>query len=939
MRAIAPPQPGLDDPHGERLVLRDGTLASVRPATAADRDALRQFFKGLSIESRRKRFFASGDAPEAIVEQLCDASNPSRTTTLLARRQVDGTSQIIAAATYASVTDDVAEIAFAVDDRFQGKGISTLMLEQLAALAMARGFTRFHATTLADNDSMREVFRDSGFEIRSKSNGGAVDVQLALAPPLEGVLAAERRRHQAVVASLKPMMAPRAIAVIGASRNPQKIGGRILGAITAAGFRGPVYVTHPAADEIQGVRTYRSLADVGQPIDMAILAVPPRGILAAVDACAAAGVRSLVVITAGFAEVGPEGAKLQRALAERVREHGMRMVGPNCMGLLSVDPAIRLNASFSPIFPAPGHVALSSQSGALGIAILGLAARREVGLSAFVSVGNKADVSSNDLLEYWEDDPATRVILLYLESFGNPRRFARVAHRIGRTKPIVAIKSGRTKAGVRAAGSHTAALAASESAVDALFRQSGVIRAQTIDEIFDIAACLDAQPLPGGARVAIVTNAGGPGILAVDACEGAGLEVAALPASTRAALASFLPSTASVTNPVDLIASAGREGYRRAVAAVMTARGVDAVVIIFAPVKAEESPEILAGIREGIALARAEGAVDKPVMACIMGDALGHGPLRVGSEVVPAYEFPENAIRALGKIAAYAQWRNRPAGLYWGFDDIHADAARHLCESALTGARGVSDAGQTLPSSSAGSTAETAAGSDTHLTPGGLWLNAQDTCALLHAYGIPAAASALARTSDEAAALASVVGFPVAAKIASAQVQHKTDIGGVRLNLSNAQDVRRAFSDIVASAKRSAPDAVIDGVVIQPMVAGGVETIVGIAHDPIFGPLVGFGVGGVDVELLGDVRFRIAPLTDHDADELLHEIRGYPLLQGYRGRPPADVDALRDILLRVSQLAEDLPEVVELDLNPVIALSPGKGCRVVDARIRLARAR
>jgi acetate---CoA ligase (ADP-forming) len=582
------------------------------------------------------------------------------------------------------------------------------------------------------------------------------------------------------------------------------------------------------------------------------------------------------------------------------------------MGLLNTRDDIRLNASFSPVFPPTGHIGFSSQSGALGLTILELAAKRHAGLSTFVSVGNKADVSSNDLLEYWEGDPSTNVILLYVESFGNPRRFARLARRIGRRKPIVAVKAGRTRAGVRAAGSHTAAFAASDVAVDALFRQSGVIRAETIDDMFDIATCLDSQPLPFGRRVAIVTNAGGPGILAVDACEAAGLTVTEFSAETRARLAAFLPSVASVGNPVDMVASATGDDYRRAIEIALTADESDALIVIFTPVDAAKSAEIQAAIREGVAAGRRSGATRKPILACVMADTGDVVPLDINGEHVPTYAFPENAARALGKIAAYATWRAQPAGLFWGFDNVHADVAREVCRKALN-----SDAS----------------------TPSDRWLSSEEVSAVLNAFGLPLAVGAVAHTADEAAALASVLGFPVAAKLTSRQVQHKSEIGGVRLNLANEHAVRKAFSDIVARARQFVPAGTIDGILIQPMIAGGIETIIGVADDPLFGPLIAFGLGGIHVEVLGDVRFRVAPLTDRDADELLHEIRGFPLLQGFRGHAAADVDALRDILLRVSTLAKEVPEILELDLNPVIALPPGNGCRIVDARIRVGTRR
>ncbi len=907
MHQLAPSPPSLDDPAAQRLVMRDGTVATVRRSTPGDREAMRRFFHELSPESRRRRFFTAGEPADTLVDRLCDSADEQRSVTLVALRQVGDDTRLIAVGSYIAGAPGVAEAAFAVDDRVQGKGLATELLERLAAIAASHGFRRFEATTLTDNNAMLDVFRDSGFEVRSKSAAGCVEVALTLRPSVDGVVSAETRRRRATAASLRPMLEPRAVAIVGASRDPASLGRRILDALVAAGFSGPVYPVNAAAGEVAGLRAYRSVRDVPAGVDLAVVSVPRDRVLAAVDDCAAAGVKSLVVITAGFAEAGDEGRALQQELVERVRAYGMRMVGPNCMGLLNTNGAIRLNASFSPIVPPPGHVGLSSQSGALGLAILALASHRGVGISTFVSVGNKADVSSNDLLEYWEEDAATRVILLYLESFGNPRRFARLARRIGRTKPIVAVKSGRTRGGSRAAGSHTAALAANDVAVDALFHQSGVIRADTIDEMFDIAACLDAQPLPAGRRVAIVTNAGGPGILAVDACESSGLTVAPFSADTRARLGAFLPQAASIGNPVDMIASAGPDEYRQAVEVALAATNTDALIVIFMPVDETHAAATVAAIRDGIINARRGGATQKPILACVMADPGRPQPLDAAGERIPTYTFPENAARALAKIATYAEWRTQPLGLLWGFDDIHVDEARAICRGAVE-----------------------ARGED--------WLTDEEMRRVLNAFGLPSVASAVAHTADDAAALGAVLGFPVVAKVLSHRVQHKTEIGGVRLNLQNESAVRLAFNDILARAKTAGVLDSVEGVTIQPMLAGGVETLIGVTADRLFGPLIGFGLGGIFVELLGDVRFRIAPLTDRDADELMREIRGFRLLQGYRGQPAADLEALRDVLLRVSRLADEVPEIVELDLNPVIALPDGHGCRIVDARIRVGRA-
>jgi acetyl coenzyme A synthetase (ADP forming)-like protein len=903
VRAISLPLPAADDT-AARAVLRDGSVVQLRIAAPSDRPALTRFFHELSPENRRLRFFSVTEPSDELLTRFCDSSDLSRNATLLALRLDGGDLRPIAVGSYFRTGDATAEAAFAVDDRFHGKGLGTMLLERLATIAGAHGFKRFEAMTLSDNAAMLEVFHESGFEIRSKSDRGCVNVQLSIDPTGASVNAAERRDALATAASLRPLLEPQSVAVVGVSRTPGSIGRRVLRALVAAGFTGPVYPINPNTEELDGLRCYPSLAAAPHGVDLAVIAVPRALVLDVVDQCAAAGVKSLVVITAGFAETGAEGRALQQALLDKVRGHGLRMVGPNCMGLLNANPRFRLNASFSPIVPPSGRVALSSQSGALGMAILELASERGVGLSTFVSVGNKADVSGNDLLQYWEADPTTAVILLYLESFGNTRRFARLARRISRKKPIVAVKAGRTGAGSRAAGSHTAALAASDTAVDALFRQSGVIRADTIDEMFDIAACLDAQPLPSGRRVAIVTNAGGPGILAVDACEAAGLRVSPFTDATRERLTAFLPAEASVGNPVDMVASAGPEEYRRAIEVALTAGDTDALIFIYTPVDPTCCGDTLDAIRNGIAAGRAAGAAGKPILACMMAGTGRPQPLIIGGERVPAYAFPENAARALAKVATYAEWRAETPGLFWSFEDIRVDDARAVCRAA---------------------TADGAA----------RWLTDDETRTVLGAFGLPMAAGTLARSPDEAAALARVLGFPVVAKLSARGVPHKTDVGVVALNLEKPSSVRRAFAEIMVRARTLAPPEQIDGVLIQSMITGGVETMIGVADDPLFGPLVAFGLGGIHVEVLGDVQFRVAPLTDRDVDELLHGIRGLPLLQGYRGHPPADLDALRELLLRVSRLAVEVPEISELDLNPVMALSPGKGCRIVDARVRV----
>ena len=604
-----------------RLVLRDGSTAGVRPATGSDRDALRRFFGELSPASRRLRFLAAANVSEELLARFCDNSNPHKSLTLIVcRRAADGT-HIIGVGSYFADSEASAEVAFAVGDEFHGRGIATALLERLALYGRDQNFEYFSASVLPENYEMLDVFRDSGFDVHSTTESGTVEVRLSLQPSTASVAAADERERLATIASLLAILKPRSVAVVGASRRDSNLGRRVLESLLASGFNGPVYAVNPSVTELHGQRCYASPRDLPPGVDLAVIAVPREAVLAAVDDCAVVGVKGIVVISAGFAEADARGRELQAELVERVRGYGMRMVGPNCMGVLNTDPSIGLNASFAERLPPPGRIALASQSGGLGLAVLNLAATRQIGLSTFVSLGNKADISGNDILQYAEHDPSTSVVLLYLESFGNPRRFGQLAKRVSRVKPIVVVKSGRTAAGLRAATSHTAGLAASELAVDGLFQQAGVIRADTIDEMFDVAACLDSQPLPPGRRVAIVTNAGGPGILAADACVAGGLDVP--------------PTAAGIANPIDLIASAAGSAYQSTIAALLAADNVDAVLVIYTTIESARTPEMLAAITRGVVEGRKarlhtqadrrlhDGIAEHGPAACGHGDRAG----------------------------------------------------------------------------------------------------------------------------------------------------------------------------------------------------------------------------------------------------------------------------------------------------------------------------
>jgi acyl-CoA synthetase (NDP forming) len=603
------------------------------------------------------------------------------------------------------------------------------------------------------------------------------------------------------------------------------------------------------------------------------------------------------VISAGFSEVGEEGAAQERELVRIVRQAGMRMVGPNCMGLLNTAAEVELNGTFAPVFPPRGNIAMSSQSGALGISILDYARSGGIGISQFVSVGNKADVSGNDLLLGWENDPQTDVILLYLESFGNPKKFSRIARRIARTKPIVAVKSGRTAAGSRAASSHTGALASSDVAVDALFRQAGVIRVETIEELFGVGSLLADQPVPGGRRVAIVTNAGGPGILAADALEANGLEIPALSDGLQERLRTKLPAEAATANPVDLIASGGPEQYEFTVSMLLESGEVDSVIAIYIPVLPGGASAV------GNALRRSQDSYNGEVALLTVLMQQESAQFLIGAEgarSIPTYLFPEQAALALARAVRYGEWRRRDPGRVPHFEDVDPSRATAVVESALR-----------------------------RLGEKGGWLEPDEVSEIVSAFGLSVPVTLVAADVDEAVARSAEISGPVVLKVISDSALHKSDVGGVALNVSGEEAVRDAFQQVTGAV----PDAT--GVVVQSFVSEGHEVLIGSTEDPNFGSLVGFGLGGVTVELLGDVAFRIHPLTDVDAAEMVRAIRGFPMLEGYRNMPVGDVAAVEEALLRVSAMLTVLPEISEMDLNPVKVLGPGDGVVVVDARMRV----
>ena len=689
---------------------------------------------------------------------------------------------------------------------------------------------------------------------------------------------------------LSGFFAPRVVAVIGASRQRNKIGSEILHNLMATNFAGQLIPVHPTATEIFGLRAFPRVTDIPHDVDLAIVVVPSPMVEAVVDDCLAKGVRSVCVISAGFGECSAEGRDRERALAAKVRAAGARLVGPNCMGLLNTDPDVALNATFSPFYPPAGNIAMSTQSGALGLAILDYAKTLNIGISSFVSIGNKADVSGNDLLEYWEDDPRTSVILLYLESFGNPEKFSGIARRISRTKPIVALKSGRSTAGARAAASHTGALASTDRFVDAVFHQAGVIRTDTVTELFDVGMMLSRQPLPRGRRVAILTNAGGPGILAADACHARGLTVTDLTAESKQALRAFLPAAASIGNPIDMLAAAPAAHYERAMRIVLADPNVDSVLAIFIPPLVTSADDVASAIASAAA-----ASAPKPIAGVFMRSAAAPQALAA----IPCFSFPEPAAIAMARIAQYAEWRATPVAVPAELKDIQPALARLVIESALE--------------------------------RGGGWLTPIEANALMSAVGIAVPRSSLATSIDDAVAIAERLGMPVALKAVGARLLHKTEHKAVRLDLSTAREVRIA----AASLTKSLGDR-MDGLLVQRMVTGGAEMMIGAIHDETFGHVLVAGSGGVLIELLADSAYRLHPVTDQDAHEMVESLKGVRLLRGFRGNVPDDEHAFREAIVRLSALVGICPEIRELDVNPLIVLPDGVSA--VDVRVRVAAA-
>lgn len=852
------------------VVLSDGGTVHLRPIVPSDGDALLAFHGRMSQRTRYLRYFgAYPQIPPRDLERFTTVDHHERVA-FVAMLGDD----IVAVARYERIDHGVlAEVAFVVEDRHQSRGLGPILLEHLAAAARERGIERFEAEVLAENAAMLGVFRAAGYHLVREMDEGVFHLEFAIDPTDESVAVARSREQAAEARSVHNLLHPRSVALIGASADPDKVGYAVLGNLLRADFAGPVFPVNAERRSVRGVRAYASVLDIPDAVDLAVVAVPAAHMDEVMDACLAKGVKALVVISSGFGESGPAGEGAERKLVTEARAHGMRVVGPNALGVVNTDPHVRLNATLAPVLPGRGRTGFFSQSGALGIAILADAKARGLGLSTFVSAGNRADVSGNDLLQYWETDPATDVVLLYLESFGNPRKFARLARRLGRAKPIVAVKSGRHAVLPALAAT---SVSVDEASVQALFEQAGVIRVESIAQLFDTALLLAHQPLPRGGRVAVVGNSSAIGVLAADAALGQGLELAGV--------------------PVDVGSSAGPDVLADAVRAELRRDDVDALVVVFVP------PLSIPGTTYARALRDAAG--DKPIVSTFLATEGIPAELAVpgpdGSPArgsIPSYPSPERAVLALARATRYAAWRSAPQGQLVRPDGMDADAARALVDTVLSEVDG-------------------------ELTE----LSDAAAVRLLSCYGIEIVPHRAVTSAADAVAAAEELGYPVAVKATGERWWRRPDLEGVRLDLATPEAVRAAYEDLVELTD-------VASVYVQRMAPKGIGCSIGLQDDPSFGTLVSFGLSGVVSDLLGDRAYRAVPLTDTDASSLVRAPKAAPLLTGYRGSEPADLAALTDLVLRIAALAEDVPAVRWLALEPILA-GPA-GAYAVGARVKV----
>ena len=859
------------------VVLKDGGTCHLRPIRPADADGLRRFHGRLSPETIYFRFFAPYPAlTDRDVQRFTLVDYVDRVALVATIGD-----EIVGVVRYDRIQPHEAEVAFVIRDDQQGRGLGTIFLEHIAQAARERGVKQFVAEVLPDNGRMLEIFRQAGYNSSSSIDDGVVHLSFSIEPSASSLAVTRAREHRAESVSVQRLLTPRSVAVVGASRDPNSVGNALVRHLVEGGFTGRVIPVNPTAGEIAGVPAVSSLREVGTA-DLVIVAVPAAAVIDVVEQAADVGAHGVVVVSAGFAETGPAGLDLQRELVRRARANGMRVIGPNALGVLNTDPAVSLNASLSPVMPGRGTIGFFSQSGAMGAALLESLVTRGLGVTTFVSAGNRADLSGNDLMQYWEEDDATDVVLLYLESIGNPRKFSRIARRMGRRKPVVAVKTGRSSQGIPL-GHTVRSTSLPQAAVDEMFEQSGVIRTDTLAQMFDIAQLVAFQPLPQGRRVLAMGNSDAMAVMAADAIAANGLQL--------------------VDQPLHFASGATAQDFERALAAAVDDPAVDSVVTLFVP------PLNASGESVARALARVAGRATKPIVSVMFAVEGVHDLLRqVSSDgvavmgTVPTYAAVEDAVRALGAVTHYAQWRHRAVGHPVDLDDVDGARASELIQEWLS---------------------DVTADDTVDLT-------GSQAAELVSCYGIDVWPSRLAASADDAVAAAEQLGYPVVLKTEGSLLRMRSDLGGIYFDLGDESAVRREFA-VRAEELRAYG---IEGLLVQRQAEPGVATVVESSEDALFGPVVSFGVAGIATDLLADRGFRIPPLTDVDVDDLMRSPRASPLLFGAEGNDPVDVASLRDLLARVAQLSDDLPEVRSMVLRPVV-VSP-TGTAVLGVRVRLA---
>lgn len=874
---------GIETPSADVLLI-DGSIAAVRGLQRADARELFDLLDQASDDSSRRRFFGLNRASgHAYASGLLDAQ-PETSIALVAYRH----GKLVGLAS-AEVSGPEAEVSFLVADDVHGLGLGSLLLEHLAAMSRARGITTFTAEVLTENHPMLRVFADAGFVATKRSHGASVSWTISTSPSDSALAAADRRERTAETKSLSPLLYPRSVAVIGVRRDGAGIGNAVLSSITHGGFTGDTYVVHPSATDVGGVATYSSLKNIPAHIDVAVVTVPAEHALETVWDAATAGVSAVVIVTSGFGELGATGRTLQANILQVARDHDMRIVGPNCLGLLCNDEAISLHATFSSSVPPPGGLAIASQSGGVGIALLDRAKKLGLGVQSFVSLGNQPDVSGTDLLAAWRDDPRVVAAALYLESFGNPRKFARLARNFSERKPLLAVVGGRSVGGARAGASHTAAAATPVLGIEAIFAQAGVIHCRSAEELVHTARVLTEQPLPQGPRVAILSNAGGIGILAADCAADLGLDVPELSDELKAKVERHLSGTIGFGNPIDLGASASSEDTAAVIKLLVETGEVDAVLAAIIPTSVADPTPLVTAVNTA---RRADP--DRPVLLVAMGG------LRVppgALEDVTVFDTPEDALGALGHVVRYAAWRASPRDPWVEDDQDRAYTAR------VVASRLVAEA-----------------------PAAGQWLAVQAQEELLGPFGISPVGE-VANGPAEAVDAADRIGYPVAIKVADPNVVHKTDRGLVRVGVNSPSAVGDAVEHFSAELNTDSVE-----ILVQPVLTG-VELALGLVRHPTFGPLVMVAAGGVATAILADQAFLMPPITTRDANRALMSLRTWPLLQGYRGSAPVDLSALERLIVNLGHLADDVPEIVELDMNPVLAST--NGVTLVDIKVRL----